>query len=128
MLEKFTAEEIEQIKKELKAAHATTLINKTVAVKDQLGRLEKIYPRELFMHDNIWLCPSSEIKDCLFIIVDHILKNYKPGKTVKFHKPCYERVRGVNYKLQPEYERVVKELIDVIERNNVEWEEIKDAD
>ena len=126
MLEKFTPEEIEQIKKEL--GIRDRMCHKQIVLREQQDRLEKLFPRKAYSCEGIGLYCTKEIIDAITMLTDHCLNNYKQTDrtTVRHHGQRYVRHCNIPDDMEAEYLRVYTEFVDLMEKNNVPWQEVQE--
>ncbi len=124
MLEKFTPEEINQIKKEL--GMKEKLSHKQIVLKDQQDRLERLFPRRIYCAEGIGLYATKDIIDAVTLLTDHVLNNYveKMKYTSRHKGKHYVRCGNIPEDMENEFYRVYKEFVDLIEKNNVPWTEL----
>lgn len=119
MLEQFTEEQIAQIKKELQAREKQS--QKQSIVGDQIKRIEELFPKAIYSSSGNGLYATSEIKDCLLKICDHITNNYVvKTKWTRAH-PGKHLVRAgvIPGEIVQKYHDAFAELVDVIEKWNI---------
>lgn len=112
MLEKFTLEEIEQIKKELKDYRPDTLKKQDVCKAD-IQRLKEAYDDEEHRSRAIW--PSYDINTALFTICDHITSNYAVNARKSMNGKVIYKHRGYVRKETKEiYRQAFMRMTDII--------------
>lgn len=119
VLEQFTEEQIAQIKKELQAREKQS--QKQSVVGDQINRIEELFPKRVYSCDGNGLYATSEIKDSLLKICDHITNNYVvKTKWTRAH-PGKHLVRAgvIPGEIVQRYHDAFADLVDVIEKWNV---------
>ena len=108
MIEKFTKEELEQIKKELKAEpkgiQKRTLLAKEIHETVQHYKTRAEYKGIYF----------RELEDAIFLICDHALCNYglNPNRG-----GCYRREIYIKPELGDEYYEMAKELFEIVNKH-----------
>lgn len=106
MIEKFSDEELKQIKRELGIIEKTT---KVKACSKEYGELHKLFekiPNNLFIR----------LESSLFNLIDIVLCNYKETQT-----GCYMN-KFLEEKDVKEYRQMFQEIFEIIKRHNRKWE------
>lgn len=115
MIEKFTKEELEIIKRELK--ELPTAKSKRDTCKQDFNRLKKLWekrPNYSGIKGTWW-----EMEEYIINIVDIILCNYKRRGKVHKHTGIFCRSTYVPNGMENEYIQTAKEIVDVVERHFV---------
>ena len=116
MLEKFTAEEIEIIKKELKQYEGTTS-SKEFFGQEVKEKLKEIFDEEVYFYN--LLNPVESIKQALLSIADYTFANFvKDRKRVSGYDPYKRSIHIANVEA---YKAFVYELIEIIRQNKKDW-------
>ena len=112
MLEKFTPEEIEQLRQELKFRDRSS--QKSILIERDLRRIEKAFDRNLYSPMELY--PAYEIKGALTTIVDHATGNYalKVKPTHKKPNPHYTRNVTVPAAIADVYAELVRRIVDAV--------------
>ncbi|MBQ8082250.1 MAG: hypothetical protein IJ240_10200 [Clostridia bacterium] len=125
MLEKFTEEEIEQIKRELKKRDSKA--RKEKLIEQQMYRLEKLFPRDKYQVTGSvsYRHTVTELKECLLTICDHITHNYalKKKGTARHDGEHYVRAGLIPAETEDRYREAFTMLVDVIEEWYLPWPE-----
>ena len=115
MLEKFTPEEIAQIKRELKLLGNENSITKSIVLSLFREEIKEIFP-EIVSENNYGYYTSDQrkIMGALTILCDFALKNYD----ISVHNDIkhIEINRNIETKLQPIYKKMMYELLDVAKK------------
>lgn len=112
MLEKFTPEEIEQLRQELKFRDRSS--QKSILIEDELRRIERAFDRNIYSPMELY--PAYEIKGALTTIVDHATGNYalKVRPTHKKPNPHYTRNVTVPVVKEDVYLELVHRIVDAV--------------
>lgn len=104
MIEKFSDEELKQIKKELGVP--TNSVKKAVCAKEML-ELHKLWEDKQFYF-------NSSRKDFLYQIIDMTLCNFKNGNP---------RIMSgvVPDEIEDEYRQMFQEILEIIKKHNRKW-------
>lgn len=125
MLEKFTEEEIEQIKQELKTRDRKA--QKGKLIEQQMVRLEKLFPRDKCQVTGSvsYRHTITELKECLLTVCDHITHNYalKKKGTARCGGEHYVRAAFIPAEVEDRYREAFTMLVDVIEEWYLPWPE-----
>lgn len=107
MIEKFSEEELKQIKQELKALKSqTTKVSVCSKEYTELYNLFKDYPFSII----------TRISDSCFNMIDIVLNNYE-----KKQKGCYMN-KFVRCEDKDEYCQMFQEILEIIKKHNRKWE------
>lgn len=119
MLEQFTKEQIEQIRKELKEHDRKT--QKEMLLDDEIKRVENAFPREVYSPQGMY--PASEIKLALFMLCDYCTNNFtvKTKSTARHRGAHIVRATCVPDKIAEKYRNVFAAFISVIETWNTPY-------
>lgn len=112
MLEKFTPEEIAQIKRELKLLGNENSITKSIVLSLFREEIKEIFPETVSENDyGYYTSDQRKIMGALTILCDFALKNYD----ISVHNDIkhIEINRNIETKLQPIYKKMMYELLDV---------------
>lgn len=105
MIEKFSDEELRQIKKELGVPTSTA--KRTVCAKE-IFELSKLWEDKQFYY-------ISSRKDFVYQIIDMTLCNFKNGNP--------RTVNGVvPDEIEDEYRQMFQEILEIIKKHNRKWE------
>lgn len=105
MIEKFSDEELRQIKKELGVPTSTA--KRTVCAKE-IFELSKLWEDKQFHY-------ISSRKDFIYQIIDMTLCNFKNGNP--------RTVNGVvSNEIEDEYRQMFQEILEIIKKHNRKWE------
>lgn len=112
MIERFTPEELEIIKKEL-GVNRTAGSKKSIC-SNQFRRIKKMFPRvghAIYADKNVW--------ESVCCLCDHTLQNYDKGGKKPVSNMCKEfqwrRYSSIFQK--EEYKSLIDELLDVLEKH-----------
>ena len=110
MIEKFTPEEIEILKKEL--AEMPKDYQKRTLCEESLRRYHRIF-KDRPKYSGV---DHYEIENAIFNIADHTFANYEERD--KFHKKNgkYRRAIFVKNKFALDYQHMVSEIMDIIQK------------
>lgn len=103
MIEKFSDEELKQIKKELGISMSGT---KAKTCEKEIEELDKLWANK----------PTAGIHSNFFKIIDITLCNYQGDK---YNTPANRNVKDED---KNEYRQMFQEILEVIKNHNREWE------
>lgn len=115
MLEKFTPEEIAQIKRELKLLGNENSITKSIVLSLFREEIKEIFPETVSENNyGYYTSDQRKIMGALTILCDFALKNYD----ISVHNDIehIEINRNIETKLQPIYKKMMYELLDVAKK------------
>lgn len=115
MLEKFTPEEIAQIKRELKLLGNENSITKSIVLSLFREEIKEIFPETVSENNyGYYTSDQRKIMGALTILCDFALKNYD----ISVHNDIkhIEMNRNIETKLQPIYKKMMYELLDVAKK------------
>ena len=115
MLEKFTPEEIAQIKRELKLLGNENSITKSMVLSSFREEIKEIFPETVSENNyDFYTSDQRKIMGALTILCDFALKNYD----ISVHNDIkhIEINRNIETKLQPIYKKMMYELLDVAKK------------
>ena len=115
MLEKFTPEEIAQIKRELKLLGNENSITKSIVLSLFREEIKEIFPETVGENNyGYYTSDQRKIMGALTILCDFALKNYD----ISVHNDIkhIEMNRNIETKLQPIYKKMMYELLDVAKK------------
>ena len=115
MLEKFTPEEIAQIKRELKLLGNENSITKSIVLSLFREEIKEIFPETVSKNNyGYYTSDQRKIMGALTILCDFALKNYD----ISVHNDIehIEINRNIETKLQPIYKKMMYELLDVAKK------------
>ena len=115
MIEKFTLEELETIRREL--AELPTGKAKRTLCHDAVHAVSMLFRKkhgEVHFTDSPKFTATGDVVDAMFYITDHTLCNYEK----KHNKPKLYRSGLVPPELQKDYSAMMDELADVIRKYN----------
>ena len=115
MLEKFTPEEIAQIKRELKLLGNENSIIKSIVLSLFREEIKEIFPETVSENNyGYYTSDQRKIMGALTILCDFALKNYD----ISVHNDIehIEINRNIETKLQPIYKKMMYELLDVAKK------------
>ena len=115
MLEKFTPEEIAQIKRELKLLGNENSITKSIVLSLFREEIKEIFPETVNENNyGYYTSDQRKIMGALTILCDFALKNYD----ISVHNDIklIEMNRNIETKLQPIYKKMMYELLDVAKK------------
>lgn len=115
MLEKFTPEEIAQIKRELKLLGNENSITKSIVLSLFREEIKEIFPETVSENNyGYYTSDQRKIMGALTILCDFALKNYD----ISVHDDIkhIEMNRNIETKLQPIYKKMMYELLDVAKK------------
>ena len=115
MLEKFTPEEIAQIKRELKLLGNENSITKSIVLSLFRKEIKEIFPETVSENNyRYYTSDQRKIIGALTILCDFALKNYD----ISVHNDIkhIEMNRNIETKLQPIYKKMMYELLDVAKK------------
>ena len=121
MLEKFTPEEIAQIKRELKLLGNENSITKSIVLSLFREEIKEIFPETVSENNyGYYTSDQRKIMGALTILCDFALKNYD----ISVHNDIehIEINRNIETKLQPIYKKMMYELLDVAKKYKNEVE------
>lgn len=112
MLEKFTVEEINELRKELKDYDRKN--QKSIFIQDELNRIDAIFDREKYRKKYIY--PDRDIREALTTIADHITGNYvrKTRFTKAINDTHWVRATCIPADKEAVYKEAVSRIVDVI--------------
>ena len=112
MLEKFTAEEIKVLRKELKDYDRKN--QKSIFIQDDLQRIEDAFDREIYSKKYIY--PERDIREALTTIADHITANYTlmTRYTKAINDSHWVRATCIPADKEKVYKEAVTRIVDVI--------------
>jgi hypothetical protein len=77
MIEKFTPEELEIIKRELGMTNDIENLSKKFVLQEQKKKVDSIFPERYTTDEELgYVTPSNDIMNAVIAICDHIHKNY----------------------------------------------------
>ena len=125
MLEQFTDEQIEQIRKELKEIDHKS--QKQYSLRDQVERIENMFPRSIYTSAGNGLFATGQIKDVLFILCDHLTNNYevKTKRTRAHNGQHLVRSSCIPDSVMETYRGAFTDLVNCLEKWNVPFSEFK---
>lgn len=130
MLERFTEEEIAQIKREL--GQLERKAQKSKLVEQEMVRLEKLFPRGKYLVTGSvsYRNTISELKEDMMAICDHITHNYtlKAKPTARHKGEHYVRAGCVPGEVSEIYRQAFSDLVDVIEKWYIPWDLVMDEE
>ena len=117
MIEKFTPEELEQIKRELGIIEIKTEIDKTEFLKSNWDNFLENNINDIFLDSNI------RVLDYIIGIIDYSLCNFERIKTKRRGKVAlsFRRKRTIKKDDLEEYEKMFLEILDIIKLHNREY-------
>ena len=125
MIEKFTPEELAQIRKELREKDHVS--RKEFLLKEQLQRALRALHYDQVKMDNCSFV-SAEIKNALTLLVDHALNNYMKdeAKSRNAGKTLYKRNTLIPGNMEKKYLEAYTKIVDVLEEISEPWEDAPD--
>jgi hypothetical protein len=112
MLEKFTPEEIMQIKKELKLLGNENSTTKGVVLSQFRNDIREMFPETKSECDvNYYTSEQHEIMTALIVLCDFATKNYIAEGTHKI-----KRDKHIPFKIQSKYKSVMSELLETLRK------------
>lgn len=129
MLERFTEEEIAQIKREL--SERDRKAQKSKLVENEMRRLEALFPRNKYQVTGSvsYRNTITELKEYLLAVCDHITHNYtlRAKPTMRQKGEHYVRATCVPGEIEERYRQAFSDLVDVIEKHYLPWDKVEGA-
>ena len=117
MLEKFTPEEIAQIKRELKLLGNENSITKSMVLSSFREEIKEIFPETVSENNyDFYTSDQKKIMGALTTLCDFALKNY--DISVHNNVKHIEINRNIETKLQSIYKTMMFDLLDVAKKYN----------
>ena len=121
LIEKFTPEELDQIRKELREKDRVN--QKDKLLRDQFSRAVRVldFRRDPDLQSSF---SAYDVKGALSLLVDHALKNYVINERHRSatNRTTYKRNPLIPGELEGKYLAAYTKLVDVLEEVSVPWE------
>lgn len=121
LIEKFTPEELAQIRKELREKDRVS--QKDKLLRDQFSRAVRVldFRRDPDLQSSF---SAYDVKGALSLLVDHALKNYVINERHRSatNRTTYKRNPMIPGELEGKYLAAYTKLVDVLEEVSVPWE------
>lgn len=121
LIEKFTPEELAQIRKELREKDRVS--QKDKLLRNQFGRAIRVldFRRDPDLQSSF---SAYDVKGALSLLVDHALKNYVINERHRSatNRTTYKRNPLIPGELEGKYLAAYTKLVDVLEEFSVPWE------
>lgn len=121
LIEKFTPEELDQIRKELREKDRVS--QKDKLLRDQFSRAVRVldFRRDPDLQSSF---SAYDVKGALSLLVDHALKNYVINERHRSatNRTTYKRNPLIPGELEGKYLAAYTKLVDVLEEVSVPWE------
>lgn len=121
LIEKFTPEELDQIRKELREKDRVS--QKDKLLRDQFSRAVRVldFRRDPDLQSSF---SAYDVKGALSLLVDHALKNYVINERHRSaaNRTTYKRNPLIPGEMEGKYLAAYTKLVDVLEEVSVPWE------